>query len=71
MPPRHSYTREESLAPGGCVMRMGNHLGTRPVRFHTMAATNHAVGIAHVTVVPTNAAASPGDEAEGRDDEAE
>jgi len=36
-----------------------------------MAVTNHSVGIKHVTVVPTNAAAAPGDEDEERDDEAE
>jgi hypothetical protein len=32
-----------------------------------MAATNHSVGIKHVTVVPRDAAAEPGDEDE--DDE--
>lgn len=43
-------------------MRMGNHLCCRALLSHTMAATNHSVGIAHVTVVPTNAAAAPGED---------
>ena len=35
-------------------MRMGNLLRVS-LHVSTMAATNHSVGIAHVTVVPTNA----------------
>jgi hypothetical protein len=46
---------------------MGNHLGVN-AHLSTMAARNHSVGIAHVTVVPTNA--KPGlDKPDDEDDE--
>ncbi|AEN04644.1 hypothetical protein Halar_0877 [halophilic archaeon DL31] len=37
-------------------MGMGTVLRPSALLRYTMAATNHSVGIAHVTVIPTNAA---------------
>lgn len=50
-------------------MRMGNVLRPAAHLLNTMAATNHSVGIAHVTVVPTNA--KPGVDKPDADDEDE
>lgn len=55
MPVRNDYTREESPPPPRCVMRMGNLLRVARLRLSVMATSNQRLGIAHVTVVPTNA----------------
>jgi len=50
-------------------MRMGNVLRPSVLPTDTMAATNHSVGISHVTVVPTNAKAGVDRPGADEDDE--